>query len=126
MTNNTNHKNIMDHKKHIIRKGIYNPPKNQFCNVKYMNFEPNVLKQIIGLNGNNLIDITKKSNCSYIWYNKKKLTIEFWSKTYKNTIIADRMLYHLIIKVIKYIIDSGHRVHYNTYQWFIHNYKKNY
>ena len=69
--NNTNYGNKIVYNNHIIKKGVYSPPNNQFCKKQYMNFETNVLKQIIGQNGNNLIDITKKSNCSYIWYNKK-------------------------------------------------------
>jgi len=55
-------------------------PTDQLVKLDFHQFN-SMVEALIGKKGSNLIDITVRTRCHYIWYNNEKKTFQIWGDT---------------------------------------------
>ena len=94
---------------YYIRVGLvktekkYNPPVHLFNQTFSVDYEPSIMKQIIGYNGAHFKNITIVSGVSYIWYNREDKYVEIWGVNTFLITNAYTMLEKHITHILEYV-----------------------
>jgi hypothetical protein len=98
--------------------GIYTPPTN-FPMIKMdANFEPGVMKQVIGKEGCYFKQFTQQTGVKYIWHNRNSNEIEIWGPQHCLENAGAYIQYRLYIVLMK--MNNEVQLSTNSIEWMNH------
>ena len=110
-----------------INPGVYDPPRHLPMMTMNANFDPDIMKQVIGRDGCYFKQITHQRGVSYIWHKKDENKIEIWGPTNLQQLAISSIQYRLYIVILK-MVQNNQNVSQNSIDWMngYHNYYQSY
>ena len=124
-----NSQNKMNHSQSFNTKnsGTYNPPREHPMITMDANFEPEIIKQVIGKDGCYFKQITEQTGVSYIWHSRNTKRIEIWGPQNLHQLAFSSIQYRFYMVILK-MVQNNQNVSTDSIQWMngYHNWYQSY
>jgi hypothetical protein len=107
--------------------GGYEPPREYPMQIISGNFEPDVIKQVIGRDGCYFKQITQQTGVKYIWHKRETNQIEIWGPQNCIPLAVSSIQYRIYLVILK-MVQNNQNVSQDSINWMqgYHNWYQSY
>ena len=107
--------------------GGYEPPREYPMQTISGNFEPDVIKQVIGRDGCYFKQITQQTGVKYIWHKRETNQIEIWGPQNCIPLAVSSIQYRIYLVILK-MVQNNQNVSQDSVNWMhgYHNWYQSY